>query len=135
MKAAVPNRPINLSAVPATDGSFVVSWNYNPLGQLAAPSTFRVYSDSGTGTINYAVPLGSVSYVSGLNAYTYTTAVLAGAGDTKVQFVVRAESAAAHREMNTAILPATGRTTAPYGTLKTGGGYFGETAPGYSVSK
>jgi hypothetical protein len=117
----LPNRVADLTVTPQSNGSFVLRWNYAATGQAAAPSVFRVYSDSGTGTMDWVAPLGSVVYSTGVPSYLYTTAVLAGAGDTAVLFAVRAETTTGARERNAMLIPAVGRTTAPYGTIGTHG--------------
>jgi hypothetical protein len=121
LTGSLPNRVADISIAPQTNGSFVLRWNYIATGQAAAPSVFRVYSDSGTGTMDWVAPLGSVNYSTGVTAYLYTTAVLAGAGATEVLFAIRAETATGARERNAMLIPAVGRTTAPYGTIGTHG--------------
>jgi hypothetical protein len=91
----VPPRPAAvqaLSAVAGAGGGVTVSWLAMPETGAVAPAAFRIYSDGGTGTVNWATPLGSVAYVPGQRGYQWTSAALA-AGVT-VQLAVRAESAA-----------------------------------------
>lgn len=117
----IPNRVADLQATPQTAGTFAMRWTYLAVGQAAAPKYFRVYSDSGTGTIDYVTPIGTVSYTAGSPTYSFTTGVLTGVGDTVVQFVVRSESTAGAQEKNEMVATARGRSTAPYSTLATSG--------------
>jgi hypothetical protein len=81
-----------LSAVAEAGGGVTLSWLAMPETGAVAPAAFRIYSDGGTGTVNFAAPLGSVAYVAGQRGYQWTSAAMT-AGVT-VQLAVRAESAA-----------------------------------------
>lgn len=117
LTGALPNRIADLAIEPQSDGTYVLRWTYCATAQAIAPTTFRIYSDSGTGTMDYVTPISSVAYVSGVPTYTYTTPVLAGATDTLCKFVIRAEAASGAREQNELVVASTARTTAPYGTV------------------
>ncbi len=116
--AATPNPIQGLNVRPTSDGKFVVSWRYDDLGQGTAPVTFRIYSDNTTpGTVDYATPLATVTYVAGQRFYSYTTAALA-ASLKRMQFAVRTVGlAASSEELNAIVVPAIGTSVAPHGTI------------------
>ncbi|MFQ6048590.1 MAG: hypothetical protein ACE5K7_04430, partial [Phycisphaerae bacterium] len=62
---AQPNRPQDLSVRPLAGGSFELRWTYSEEGQEVAPAVFEVFTDGGTGQLDYETPVGSVSYRAG----------------------------------------------------------------------
>lgn len=68
-----PNPPVGLSVSLASGGRFVLSWSYSSLHEAAAPVGFRVYSDGGTGAVDYDSALAEVAHASGRVHYRYTT--------------------------------------------------------------
>ena len=92
---AVPPRPApveSLSAAGAGGGQVALSWLALPEMGDAAPEAFRVYSDAGTGTIDFGAAVGEVPAETGRRHYQWTSA--AQAPGATVRFAVRAESAA-----------------------------------------
>lgn len=88
----VPNAPVQLVAVPRAGGSVLLTWRYDPRGEGAPVSRFRVYHDDGTGEM-----------VAEALAEQRGRAYLAGpyADGLTVTFRVRAVSAAGDEETNT----------------------------------
>lgn len=93
-----PNAPWDLRVAPMAGGRFELRWTYAPEGQAAEPLEFRVYSDGGTGTIDYDAPVASVPYRPGRFHYVYTSAALPDG--VKVRWAVRAASGARSEEAN-----------------------------------
>ncbi len=50
-------------------------WFYQPIEQKAAPSCFRIYSDNGSGQIDYENPVAQIGYV-GRMFYTWRSEIL-----------------------------------------------------------
>ncbi len=111
LRDAVPNAPFALAAVPGSGGTLAVEWLYSAAGQEVAPSVFRVYHDNGTGTMDWVTPIGSVSYVAGVQAFSFATG--AYSHGTRVQVGVRAESAAGDEETSTRTVTTTAIATPP----------------------
>lgn len=108
--SARPNAPYGLYARPAVGGTATVSWWYNPLGQRAAPTGFKVWAQVGT-TINYATaPIATVAYAAGTRAYTLTATGLADGATYAV--AVRSTNAAGD-EPNTVVVTVVGSTAGP----------------------
>lgn len=87
----MPEPPTHVSLRQTTDRKVVVSWVYNPLDQQAAPATFKVFSNGGSGAIDLVTPVGSVNYVSGRYVYRWVSGQYAAG--TEIAFTVRAKSA------------------------------------------
>lgn len=68
-----PNSVTALAVRVLAAGSFEVSWGYIPLGEEAPPVGFEVYSDGGSGIINFDTPIGTVSYVPRRSQYRFIT--------------------------------------------------------------
>jgi len=71
-------RPNGIFAVKAKQfapGQVQLVWFYCPLEQKSKPVCFKIYSDNGTGQINYENPPATVSY-AGQRFYSYTSNVL-----------------------------------------------------------
>lgn len=87
---AVPNTPVNVRVVQVTGPKALVTWQYNPAREQATPATFEIFSDAGTGTMDWSTVVASVSYVAGLGSYAWRSGVLT-AGSR--QYSVRAKTA------------------------------------------
>lgn len=74
-QAAQPNMVLGLQARDIRDGKVGLSWWYWPIGQAAEPVSFAVFSDNGSGVIDYENPLLLVSHTGG---YCYNAAVSVG---------------------------------------------------------
>ncbi len=70
------NRLMNIAAV-QTDGKVQLRWFYRAVNQTKKPARFLIYSDNGTGVIDFDNPTGSVEY-TGRKFYSFTTEQLPG---------------------------------------------------------
>lgn len=111
---AVPNAVIGLEVTPNSAGTFTVNWSYSNAGQLATPSQFNVYGDSGNGTINYSTALGSVTYDAEKSYYSFTTGVLGGSSEAPFLFAVRVQTSAGDEEANENTVMSVGANAAQY---------------------
>lgn len=102
---AAPNPPVRLQAVAVSGGRIVLHWRHERAGEQAAPATWRIYHDNGTGTMDYGTPLASI------RGRRYRTS--AYADGTVVQFAVRAVSAGDVEEQNTNTVTATADDSGP----------------------
>jgi len=91
-------------------GRIRFSWWYWPMGQEAEPTWFYVYSDDGSGQVDYENPIAQVKY-SGKYFHYYETEPLE-AGKT-YQFGVRAVTDEGVDDGNTAVIEATVNMTGP----------------------
>lgn len=93
-----PNPPAALSASPTAEGRFVLRWSYSDLNEEVSPSEFRIYSDGGTGTMDYENAVGQVAYSLGQVHFNYTTGT--HAHGAKRMWGVRAVSALGRDDAN-----------------------------------
>jgi hypothetical protein len=100
-----------LSAAAGAGGCVTLKWLAMPETGAVMPAAFRIYSDGGTGTVNFAAALGSVAYVPGQRGYQWTSDALT-AGVT-VQLAVRAVSAAGGVDAAPATVAVTPDATGP----------------------
>jgi len=84
-----PNKVFSVRAEVVEGEKVRVVWFYSPLGQQSEPTCFNVYSDGGTGQVDYADPLAMVSY-RGCCYYSY---VSDGLSPGRYLFAVRARDA------------------------------------------
>ena len=75
-KGEIPNTPSHLRVQQIAGPKLRLTWFYNPLDQQVAPQRFDVFSDSGTGTMDWLNPVANVSYVEGRDRYVWTSGVL-----------------------------------------------------------
>ena len=94
-----PNAPSQLSVRPVAGGAFVLRWTYSPFGEATAPAAFRVFTDGGTGTVNYVAVVGTVSYRRGQPHYAFQTG--GHAHGVRRLWAVRAVSAEGRDDGNT----------------------------------
>jgi len=107
-----PNAPTNLTAEAAAAGTLTLKWRYPSTGQAAAPATFRIYTNGGSGAVDYSSVHDSLAYTAGINrAFSWTSGALTH-GATHI-FSVRAEAASGILETNTLTVSATADDTAP----------------------
>ena len=106
-----PNAPANLTVLPAAGGTLRVEWTYSSAGQDAAPDTFAVYDNGGSGAVDFDTPIGSVAYKSGQVFFGFATGSYANG--TRVELAVRARSANGGFEANTITQGATAVATPP----------------------
>jgi hypothetical protein len=90
---ARPNRPAGLAATPAAGGCVEVAFSVDDTDESAACTHFHVYSDAGTGAVDYATPVGSVAKDDSgpLTHYAFLTGALADG--VPHRFAVRAATA------------------------------------------
>jgi hypothetical protein len=72
-----PNGPSELTVRSGAGGRFELLWVYPARHQEAAPATFRVYHDSGSGVVDYGTVVGTVPYRRGRIHYGYRSAPFA----------------------------------------------------------
>jgi hypothetical protein len=107
-------RPASVQALSATAGAggrVTLAWLALPETGAVGPAAFRIYSDGGSGTVNFSSPLGSVAYVPGQRGYQWSSSALT-AGVT-VQLAVRAEASAGGVDASPATVTATPDATGP----------------------
>lgn len=85
-----PNAVYGLKAEQLTNSTIRLSWYYCPLAQESEPIVFNVYSDNGTGEIDYENAIAVIEY-EGKGFYSCEVTV---AGEGRYSFAVRAEDKA-----------------------------------------
>ena len=83
----MPNDVFGLSADPAADHKVRLAWIYCPLDQQEEPEVFRIYTDNGTGQIEFETPMASIPF-EGRRFYCYQTQ---GLPDGLYRFAIVAE--------------------------------------------
>jgi hypothetical protein len=105
----VPNAPYGLYATPLKAGAIRVHFAYSAIGQVAAPSGFKIWIQAG-GSINYALtPSGTLSYAG---TASYAIDVAGFTGGTSYTVAVRATNATGD-ETNTTTVTVTADTAGP----------------------
>ncbi|MCX5635768.1 MAG: hypothetical protein NTW55_08025 [Planctomycetota bacterium] len=89
LKPPRPNNIFELTAKQSLSGKVRLLWFYYPLDQKSVPECFNIYTDNGTGKIDYGNAIGTIDY-AGLRFYEYYSMELA-AGE--YLFAVRAVNA------------------------------------------
>ena len=59
---AQPNEIVGLRAEQGQDGKVEIVWTYSPMEQGSGPAEMMVYSDEGTGEVDYQEPVAMVKY-------------------------------------------------------------------------
>ena len=106
-----PNAPMALSVSAASGGRFVLRWSYAAVGEEVSPSEFRIYSDGGTGTVDYDNAVAQVAYVRGQIHFRYTTSEAAHGARRK--WGVRAVSASGRDDGNETTVEALADASGP----------------------
>lgn len=88
---SLPNAPYGLEVRTLGDRRVGLRWRYDSTGQSAWPTHFAVYSDNGTGTIDYDTPADMVTCESIRRRYAWQSDSLAAG--YMYRFVVRAVTA------------------------------------------
>jgi hypothetical protein len=83
-----PNGVFGLAARRAASGRAELGWYYCPLGQEAEPASFKIYSDNGSGQVDFENQVGVVEY-KGKGFYSFAADFVIGGACAK--FAVRAE--------------------------------------------
>jgi hypothetical protein len=89
LKELRPNKIYTVMARQADNNKVQFTWFYNPLEQMSPPACFRIYSDNGTGEIDFENPLATIEY-EGRKYYSYQSAELTAG---QYLFAIRAENA------------------------------------------
>jgi hypothetical protein len=106
--AGLPNAPSGLGVRATAGGGATVRWTYNPRGQGAPPTGFRVYV--GTPTPSFGSPAATVPYAAGASTFS---ASLSGLSDgTDYQAAVRSYNASGE-ESNTSAASFTAASVGP----------------------
>ena len=84
-----PNEIVGLRAEQGQDGKVEIVWTYNPMEQGSGPAETRVYSDEGTGEVDYQEPVATVKY-KGRRFYRHR---IERPADGRYRFAVRAADA------------------------------------------
>lgn len=111
------NRVGNLWVAPIAGGKFLVRWTYDKQGEAARPSEFRLYTDGGSGSVNYVTPVGTAAYREGVADYAMESGSFAHGA--RVRFGVRSATAGGIEERNEATAMGTAISTGPavHGTV------------------
>ncbi len=103
--SAAPSAPFNLRVVPLAGGYLMASWKHNRETGTPKPVAFNVYSDSGTGTMDWVTPEATVTgHTARIGTFTHGKTVAVG---------VRAESAAGTEDSNQVTRSATADSEGP----------------------
>ena len=97
----VPPPPRDLAVSAIAGGAFRVTWLYSPSVHFADVDEFRIYSDGGSGTMDYDTPVGTVSASAlrrGAGAYAFDSDGFDHG--TLVTFGVRSATADGDEEAN-----------------------------------
>ena len=111
LEAGKPNSVFGLGIKRETDGSALGSspsrdkqielvWGYYPIEQESKPDEMRIYSDEGTGEVNYNEPRAFVKY-KGKRIYQYKCEI---PGSGRYRFAVRAADGEGNEEETTEIV-------------------------------
>jgi hypothetical protein len=57
-----PNDVFGLRAEQGNDSKAEIVWTYSPIEQASPPKEMRIYSDEGTGQVDYQSPIATVKY-------------------------------------------------------------------------
>jgi hypothetical protein len=107
-----PRRPADLKATPRAGGTVEVTFSYDASGEPAACTHFHVCSGPGSGEVNYASPIGSVSRDEGdLTHYSFLTPALVHGA--RFRFAVRAAMSNDVEDDGTDYVTATADAEAP----------------------
>jgi hypothetical protein len=112
--ARVPDRPagvLDLVVEPLPLGAVHLVWQYRPGLTGVVPEAFRIFGNSGSGEINYDLPLGEVLYQDGRVAYAATVEGLASG--IEHQLAVRAVAQGEVWDEQPATAPVTPDADAP----------------------
>lgn len=94
LEAGKPNSVFGLAIKQGTDGQIELVWGYYPIEQQSKPNEMRIYSDEGTGQVNYQEPTAVVTY-KGKRCYQYKCEI---PGNGRERFAVRAADSNGNEE-------------------------------------
>ena len=107
----MPNLPIPLFAQQVAGGKLRLRWRYSPTNQEIAPTSFKVYMDSGSG-FDYGTPVDTVSYDLG-KAGEFDWLSPALTHGHLYRFVVRSDHASEAETRNTQFVSAIADSVGP----------------------
>jgi hypothetical protein len=113
----VPPPPRDLAAAAIAGGRLRITWSAQADPKRVDVRQFAIYGDAGTGTIDYASPLATVS--AGRLPRNYAWVSDAFAHGTAVKIAVRSRTLAGVEETNTTYATATADALGPSGTTVT----------------
>jgi len=112
--APAPMAPRNLRVTPVAAGAFRISWTYPQTTQAPAPSTFNIYTNGGSGDVDYESSIATVTArLSGRGAGCYGWISSAYDHATRVTFAVRAEDSDGDEDQNVAVASAVADAEGP----------------------
>jgi len=118
-----PNAPYALKLNPQSGGGVQAEWAFNPQNQDVAPSTFNIYTNAGSGAVDYTAPAATLSYSV---ARRYQNSVGTFAHGATVKVAVRAEGTNGVEETNTTEVTITADAQAPDPVSAAGGRFATE---------
>jgi hypothetical protein len=74
LEAGKPNGVFGLAVKRRRDGQIEFVWGYYPIEQKSDPKEMRIYTDAGTGEVNYQEPIAVVQY-KGKRFYQYKSEI------------------------------------------------------------
>lgn len=100
---------IVLTGAPLADGKVQLEWEYFQDKTNAAVTQFKIYTDNGTGTVDFATAIGTVTRNAdtSVTLHTFTSGTLTTAAQIDFKFVVRAETAGGVDDRNTNFITVT----------------------------
>ncbi|MFH0981573.1 MAG: hypothetical protein V2A79_08550 [Planctomycetota bacterium] len=106
-----PNPPTGLAVAQAAGGRLVLRWSYSARDEEVAPTEFRIYSDGGTGTMDYEHAAAQVPYPAGERHFSHTTGT--HAHGSRRRWAVRAMSADGRHDGNETVVEAMADAVGP----------------------
>jgi hypothetical protein len=97
LRDARPNGVFGLAARQRQDGQIELVWHYSPIEQESDSKEMRIYSDGGSGEVNYQEPVAVVQY-KGRRFYRY---VIESPGNGWYRFAVRSIDAVGNEHGST----------------------------------
>jgi hypothetical protein len=97
LEAGKPNGVFGLAVKSRPDGQIELVWGYYPIEQESKPKEMRIYSDEGTGQVDYQEPTMVVKY-KGKRCYQYKCEI---PGNSRYLFAVRAADGNGNEEPTT----------------------------------
>lgn len=91
-----------LTGIPLSNGKVKLEWEYFEDKTNAVVTVFKVYTDNGTGTVDFSSSIGSVVRNTDIlnTAHAFTSGILTTDAKREFKFVVRAETAAGIDDRN-----------------------------------
>lgn len=106
-----PNSPEDLQISLLSGGRFKLQWTYREKGQFAPPAEFRLYHDSGSGTVDYGTVRGTTKYRPSRLHFEFESGAFGH--DAKREWSVRAATALGVEDDNTATAISTADAQGP----------------------